>query len=509
MDRAPLLLVLALLPPLQDGRSELRDAIRRYDRQAAHRTAAQLLEQGSRPAVEQLLSAVELAVNEEDSLSRSLQEARRTERRVYQEYRRPAEHVDRPRLLEELKTLERNILAFEERIATVRGLRERIAEGLAGLSDAKVAPLLLERVGSAGAWQVRWVCAQAAAGNPILSFDEVGPALLRQLEAEKHPAVRAQLLDALRVRRDKREVVVMDLQRRLQGEPWPVASAAVRFLQEIGAPESVPVLIDAMSGFEGRLRHELRDCLVALTGEGFAADPAAWRGWWERHGKEFAAGTYSPPSGRSVLPDAYSDLFGIPIRSTRVLFILDRSESMSERAAWKPAEEDPALAAELKLAGDAKLDAARFQIKKVLLRLPKGTRFNVISCGDGVRVFGELPASLTDDSRRQAFAHIDEITASGGTNLFSALEQARFFLLRAGGRAVPDAYDTVYLISDGLPSAGAVRDPKEILLHLASLVRLSRIRVHTVYTGGEGETGREFMRQAAAVGDGTFVEPGR
>lgn len=498
----------AILLPLQDGRIDLRDAIRRCDRSAAFRAADRLLFQGSRAAVEQLLHAVELVTTEDESVSRALLEARKTERKVYLEYRRPAENVERPRLLDELRSLQRDILTLEERIATLRALRERIADGLAALPDPGGAALLLERLGSAGAWSVRWICVRAAAGNPILPFDSLAPALLRQLEIEKHAGVRAQLIDALRSRRDKRGAVVLALHRRISGEPWPVASAAIGFLQEIGAAESVPILVDAMGALEGRLRHEVRDCLVALTGEVYAADPAAWRAWWDRHGSDFISGRYSPPAGRSALPDAYSDLFGIPVRSTRVLFMLDRSESMSGQTAWK-AQEEPGLAAELRATGDTKLDAARFQLKKTLLRLPKGSRFGVISYGDGIRVLAESPLPLNDETRRQAFAHLDELSASGGTNLFAAIEQARGFLLQSGGRLQPDAFDTIYLISDGLPSIGAVREPAELLVHLGGLVRLSRVRVHAVYTGGEGQRGREFMRQVAAVGDGTFVEPER
>ncbi|HLG43347.1 MAG TPA: HEAT repeat domain-containing protein, partial [Planctomycetota bacterium] len=339
----------------QDGRNDLRDAIRRFDREAALRAARALLEQGSRAAVDQLLSALDFAADEEEAISRTLTETRRTERRVFHEYRKSSENVDRPRLLQELQQLEKNILGLEERIALVRAVRELVTEGMGKITDARATQFLLERMSASGSWPTRHACAYAAAFNSTLPFETAVPALLRLLETEKHPLVRIQIIDALRARRDKREAVVHALHRRLEGDPWPVAAAAVEFLQEIAAPQSVPVLIDAMARYEGRLRNDIRDALATMTGESRPADPATWKTWWDANGDAFLNGTYSPPGGQSATVGFYTDFFGIPVRSSRILFVLDRSDSMGQRARWKAPEPDPSLPADVKLGGDTKL----------------------------------------------------------------------------------------------------------------------------------------------------------
>src|SRR5204862_4501534 len=110
------------------------------------------------------------------------------------------------------------------------------------------------------------------------------------------------------------------------------------------------------------------------------------------------------------------------------------------------------------------------ELKKLIMSLPDGAMVNVVVFGDDVRMWrqeGGKPAlvRLEDDARDDLVGKfLDSLRPNGRTNLHDALNAALDF----GGRGLQDKYyaagfDTLYVITDGAPTAGAVTDKEEIL----------------------------------------------
>jgi uncharacterized protein YegL len=68
------------------------------------------------------------------------------------------------------------------------------------------------------------------------------------------------------------------------------------------------------------------------------------------------------------------------------------------------------------------------------------------------------------------------LTAGGATNLFDALERAH----------ADPLVDTIYLLTDGAPTAGKLRDPDAIVAEVQRWHRTRRVTIHTIAVGMDG-----------------------
>ena len=92
--------------------------------------------------------------------------------------------------------------------------------------------------------------------------------------------------------------------------------------------EAIGPLIDRLDKETGRLEGDLVDALEDLTGKHYGFSPANWQGWWRVHGEGFVvpAPSDEPGEGGEGTVVGY---YGIRIRSERIIFLVDRSGSMS------------------------------------------------------------------------------------------------------------------------------------------------------------------------------------
>jgi Mg-chelatase subunit ChlD len=93
---------------------------------------------------------------------------------------------------------------------------------------------------------------------------------------------------------------------------------------------------------------------------------------------------------------------------------------------------------------------------------------------------------------------------NGRTNLHDALNAALDF----GGRGLQDKYyaagfDTLYVITDGAPTAGAVTDKEEILRRVRECNRLRRITIQCVTFGDKTDTA--FLAAMAEQNGGRHI----
>jgi hypothetical protein len=300
---------------------------------------------------------------------------------------------------------------------------------------------------------------------------------------------------------------------RLHDEDWRVRAAAADYFLAHPAAEAIDPLIEAMSS-EAERRNEgtgrkrvvfaLSRALARLAGSYVSLDdPARWRAWWKAHRESFQAApalTQSP--GASGGEPTY---FGIPLRSDRVVFVLDVSGSMTEPMEDRDEPDRPLrkLGA-VPTQGPTKIERARAELLATLENLEPEDRFNVIFFhGTCERLFDRL-VSATAENRAIAGARIKTIRPAGGTNLFTGLESALEFR-DATVEGFGTEADTIFLLSDGEPTAGAIVDPETIATSIAAANRGGRVAIHGIYLGSPDSPGAAFMARLAAENDGVFV----
>ena len=297
--------------------------------------------------------------------------------------------------------------------------------------------------------------------------------------------------------------------RRFSDPDWKVRLAALRYFTAHPDPWLIPTLIEALrqeqvslASGKGRKRSlfAVVDALLK-TGAWVAnpEDPRAWQTWWDEHRDrlEEALKESRPEWSKSQLPY----YFGIPVLSDRMVFLLDVSKSMEEicEASVITGERGPVLTSSEQ---QSKLEWAKQELIKTLRQLRKTDRFNAIFFEGAVEaVFPEtVPATGTNVSR--AVGRIRAVTADGGTNVYGALALS-LGLEKGEGEFEADA-DTIFLLSDGSPTVGTLRDPHAILEAVRSSNRGALATIHTIYFGVHPSGAFDFMQSLARENAGEF-----
>ncbi len=347
--------------------------------------------------------------------------------------------------------------------------------------------------------------------------------LVRGMATERHPVVSQALVRALRavllqhgaqLPATERERAVRAAMRRFGEAGWRTDMDLLDFVEDFPDREAVPALIgileraaepDALVEAVNKqasplLRARAHECLRGLTGALLPADdPDAWRRFWAAEHDRIETPERLPH--KRVAVSTQSSFFGVPVTGREVVFLLDASGSMDEQVAGTAVDadrrrSDPRLPTRLRMAKE--------QVITAVQAMPKESRYRVLAFAKDLKFRSRKPVQPGRESTRALVEMLTMVAADGGTNLHAALcEALQFEGLRYGEEAKCEV-DEVFLLSDGLPTEGDVRDPDEILEIVRQANRYLHVRIHTVFTGTG--SGADFLRQLAEQNDGVFVQ---
>jgi len=149
--------------------------------------------------------------------------------------------------------------------------------------------------------------------------------------------------------------------------------------------------------------------------------------------------------------------YGLKVVSDRICFVLDTSGSM----------ETPS-------GGTTRIEAAKEQLLTVLDKYPEGDLFNVIFFSSDAFPWQDQLAEMTKKTRKAALDYVDRQRAGGATALYDALE------LAFEDRRI----DTIFLLTDGVPSGGKVDDPGQIRQEVKRWNEARHVRINCISVGG-------------------------
>jgi len=237
--------------------------------------------------------------------------------------------------------------------------------------------------------------------------------------------------------------------------------------------EMVPELVVLMR--EGNLRGKeaAYESLKNITGEDFEFVPDKWEAWYRKRkngdeakadGAEVKAEPEDPKKEdgerMSVVLDPRHKRFNVTffkyrIMTDRVLFVIDVSGSMM----WL--DQPP-----------QRIDIARRELERVIQVLDDKTLFNVMTFSSDIHMWQPKEQPATEANKEDCLKWLkNRLLPRGGTNTYGALMQA----LRDNPQI-----DTIYFLSDGLPSSGEVEVQEEILVALRDENRFRKVRINTI-----------------------------
>ena len=279
---------------------------------------------------------------------------------------------------------------------------------------------------------------------------------------------------------------------------WQVRSAALEATVGRAEPELVEGLIALLEREDGALLPKIIARLIALLGVDRGPNAADWREYWEFAREKYdpaaalAGGGGGGPKGmtfvRRANPDAAASpsYFGVEIISKRIAFVVDISGSMQAKVSV-PSDDGGTTTMR-------RIDLARDELLRAIESLRPGTTFNIVKFDTQPVSWKKKPVQLSRKSVAEAAGFARGLQPAGATNIFDSLE----LVLRAG------EVDTVFLLSDGAPSAGRHVEPAAILREITRLNEESQVTIHTIALGFASE----FMRELAERNRGNYILAG-
>jgi hypothetical protein len=409
------------------------------------------------------------------------------------------------------------------------GRRAGALEALGRIADPAAAPIAVKCLASSDFELKR---AAATALGRIGAAEAVVP--LAAFLATADPPLQTAALDALALIR-KPEGCVDAVLPLLDSKDWQVRSSAIQCLGKLRAKEAVAPLIERLRKDEGRLREEAMLALQRTTGFEYGEDADQWQKWWDGVKTGFVLPTDAElekrKEQRAASNSAYNgggktaDFAGVKTKSRHLLFVIDTSGSMEDLIA-EPKNfklKDRAYKSLIKL------DIVKDELCRTVDALEPEVRFDILTFATDVKFWkGTLiGANLVNKAAAKDF--IQRLKPIGGasqnfkaraglggsaglaggkTNTYAALMAAFDASNPSAGydKRYTSDIDTMFFLSDGVPSTGEYVEKDDILAEVRRVNSLRKIVINTISIG---EMDHALMEQLATQNGGTAIDLGK
>jgi len=262
----------------------------------------------------------------------------------------------------------------------------------------------------------------------------------------------------------------------LDHKVWQVRLVAVEALGLLRVKGTIEPLIARLDAeVSPRVRNAIAETLFRLTGTELFDIADAWRSWWAKNKDGFKVPA-DVPERKSSNAGTVASFYGLPVKTARVCFVLDRSESM--------AAVDPRS-----MSKRTRMETAVEQLLGAVKRLKNNARVNVVFFDSGWQAWKKKLIALSPEVRSALTAHVKKAKPQGATHLYGGLWQA----------FQNPGVDTIFLLSDGAPTAGERTATEDILASVARLNRIRRVAIHCVSIGTDSELLRRLAKQNAGT----------
>jgi HEAT repeat protein len=360
-----------------------------------------------------------------------------------------------------------------------RGVAMQALDGLARSEDPKAPGLLARFVKRdtsrraapivAAALRALWTATKGSDDTVRLAMRLASEALAWQVRATA-----IQLLGPKNAQRARETLIAA-----FHDDKRQVRIAAYEAVTWLREPATVVLLIDQLDDEETYVAHFIGDDLADLTGVHLGIEAEAWRRWWQQVADHFECPAKPTAKKRAVASSGTATrYYNIPIRSDNIVFLIDLSGSMGA-----------------KVKGVTRLAAAKKELIRVLEQLTPQHHFNIIAFEDAPRPYAEDLRRATKTEIRDAIKYVKKLRVGGATNIYDSLEMA-FDM---------DEVETVFLLTDGAPTAGAIIAKNEILEVMRRDNSYLRVRINTISIGSSGASS-SFLEKLANQNWGTAAK---
>jgi hypothetical protein len=275
--------------------------------------------------------------------------------------------------------------------------------------------------------------------------------------------------------------------RREYREKYAFRFNLVRALAQMEHPDAIEFLAELQSTLDGQLRHHVQTVVDGVTIDHFRGDSERFEQFRKPEVKNaassmspddriFKAAKFEPESLQRMRlkPQQY---YGIDIHARRLMFIIDHSSSMKDY--W---------------GGMTRLDRAKYELTRAITELPGEAEFAIVFYHTSVRFWRNELVPATEENKREAIEFVRRLGYGDKTNTYGALKFSLEF---------DDQLESVFLLTDGKPTFGEIRDKAVIVKDILHRNRFRHLNFNTIGIAVDGAT-RAFLQQLATESNGEF-----
>ncbi len=379
----------------------------------------------------------------------------------------------------------------------------------------------------------------AAVGAGRYADTEALPGLAEIAIGDKSSACRIAAVDALAILGVGEETIAgPPLVVCLQSEDLPVQAAACLALRVVRVREAIGPLVDILENGEGRILSDVYPTLLELTDLQFLDDPVIWRNWWNRASVDYVLPDADLIAARRAQRAQTNELYkpsrkagsfaGVETPSHSMVFVIDVSGSMEQFVVDRDEFREQGFTR------FEKIEVVRKQVMSAIDSLEPYVKFNIIAFASETNTWRNKLSPANSLNKRSALDFVRKLKPIGGaasaalaqaglsgsagvekgrTNTFQALceslglkPELALGATTAAATEVKTKVDTVFFLSDGIPSEGLLVDPNDILSTITEVNRFRRVVIHTVAIG---DFQKDFMIELARQNGGQFKDLGR
>jgi hypothetical protein len=263
---------------------------------------------------------------------------------------------------------------------------------------------------------------------------------------------------------------------------------------EVKSPDALVTAINKRAS--PLLREKAASLLRAMTGAILLGDePKEWRDFWATEHDKVVVPTVLK---RARAERTQAQFFGVSVTGGSVAFLVDTSGSMKEPPAGGAVTGVRASSAKSRLA------AAKEQILVAATAMDPESQFWLFTFADQGRAWTPTALKPGAQNLRALTELLARIGPKGGTNVCDGLVQALQLDGVQYAGTVAQKIDELFVLSDGEPTAGALRETEDLLAMVREANKYARVRIHCVFTGTG--SGADLLRQLAEQNGGVFVQ---
>lgn len=151
-----------------------------------------------------------------------------------------------------------------------------------------------------------------------------------------------------------------------------------------------------------------------------------------------------------------------------------------------------------------KLGKAKKELIPAIRGLSEDTYFTIFVFENNIKRWRKTLVQATSTNKNLAISFLNKLESGGGTNIYGSLEKSFQLAGDINNPTTITGVETIFLLSDGAPSAGKITNQNELIDIVEQWNKLEQVVINTIGLGDDQD--KDFLSKLATNNKGVYVE---